>query len=175
MVETAYFEEQIRLPYLLGVGWSSTNQGILKGEISLYRWPPVWLVWNQLYDNWQYFLNRLIQTSQTGGQWYSDTSPFRTPCTNNNLLMCYVHIYMHICIVHICKKCVYIHTHIYIYIYMSVCICMYVCVCVCVSVCVCEWCVCVCVSVCALLAIFDQLLLFLLKNRGWKMGEEYKS
>jgi hypothetical protein len=23
-----------------------------------------------------YLLNRLIQTSQTGGQWYSDTSPF---------------------------------------------------------------------------------------------------
>ncbi len=26
-----------------------------------------------------YLQNRLIQTSQTGGQWYSDTSPFRTP------------------------------------------------------------------------------------------------
>ncbi len=25
-------------------------QGILKGEVSLYCWPPVWLVWNQLYD-----------------------------------------------------------------------------------------------------------------------------
>jgi hypothetical protein len=24
--------------------------------------------------------NRLIQTSQTGGQWYSDTSPFNIPC-----------------------------------------------------------------------------------------------
>jgi hypothetical protein len=23
---------------------------------------------------------RLIQTSQTGGQWYSDTSPFSIPC-----------------------------------------------------------------------------------------------
>jgi hypothetical protein len=23
--------------------------------------------------------NRLIQTSQTGGQWYSDTSPFSIP------------------------------------------------------------------------------------------------
>jgi hypothetical protein len=29
-----------------------------------------------------YLLNRLIQTSQTGGQWYSDTSPFSIPCTN---------------------------------------------------------------------------------------------
>ncbi len=27
------------------------NQGILKGEVSLYCWPPVWLVWNQLYDS----------------------------------------------------------------------------------------------------------------------------
>jgi hypothetical protein len=28
-------------------------------------------------DNfWFYLQNRLIQTSQTGGQWYSDTSPF---------------------------------------------------------------------------------------------------
>ena len=39
---------------------------------------------------WQ---NRLIRTSQTGGQWYSDTSPFSIPwpdlsgelsCPNNN-------------------------------------------------------------------------------------------
>ncbi len=58
------------------------EQGILKGEASLYHWPPVWLVWNQLYDNWQlllYLLNILIQTSQTGGQRYSDTSPRSIP------------------------------------------------------------------------------------------------
>jgi hypothetical protein len=30
------------------------EQGILKGEVSLYHWPPVWLVWNQLYDNRQF-------------------------------------------------------------------------------------------------------------------------
>jgi hypothetical protein len=31
-------------------------------------------------DNFFFFLqNRLIQNSQTGGQWYSDTSPFRIP------------------------------------------------------------------------------------------------
>ncbi len=30
------------------------GQGTLKGEVSLYRWPPVWLVWNQLHDNWQF-------------------------------------------------------------------------------------------------------------------------
>jgi len=34
----------------------SIHQGILKGEVSLYHWPPVWLVWNQLYDNWQFFV-----------------------------------------------------------------------------------------------------------------------
>jgi hypothetical protein len=28
-----------------------------------------------------YLRNRLIQTSQTGGQWYSDTSPFSIPCS----------------------------------------------------------------------------------------------
>ncbi len=35
----------------------------------------------QLYDNWQFLFlfTRLIQTSQTGGQWYSDTSPFSIP------------------------------------------------------------------------------------------------
>jgi hypothetical protein len=29
-----------------------------------------------------YLQNRLIQTSQTGGQQYSDTSPFSIPCSN---------------------------------------------------------------------------------------------
>ena len=32
-------------------------------------------------DNFCFYLqNRLIQTSQTGGQWYSNTSPFSIPC-----------------------------------------------------------------------------------------------
>jgi hypothetical protein len=32
-------------------------------------------------DNFCFYLEkRLIQTSQTGGQWYSDTSPFSIPC-----------------------------------------------------------------------------------------------
>jgi hypothetical protein len=32
-------------------------------------------------DNFCFLLqNRLIKTSQTGGQWYSDTSPFSIPC-----------------------------------------------------------------------------------------------
>jgi hypothetical protein len=31
-------------------------------------------------DNFCFYLqNRLIQTSQTGGQWYGDTSPFSIP------------------------------------------------------------------------------------------------
>ncbi len=58
------------------------KQGILKGEVSLHHWPPVWLVWNQLYDIWQFLFllqNRRILTSQTGGQWYSDTSTFSIP------------------------------------------------------------------------------------------------
>ncbi len=48
------------------------------GEISLYYWSLVWLVWNQLYGKWNFFYlqNRLIQTSETGSQGYSDTSPF---------------------------------------------------------------------------------------------------
>ncbi len=29
------------------------DQGTLKGKVSMYHWLPVWLVWNQLFDNWQ--------------------------------------------------------------------------------------------------------------------------
>ncbi len=37
-------------------------------------------------DNFYFYLqNRLIQTSQTGGQQYSDTSPFSIPWINSNL------------------------------------------------------------------------------------------
>ncbi len=38
-------------------------QGILKGEVSLYHWSPVWLVWNQLYGYWQFFFLFAKQTS----------------------------------------------------------------------------------------------------------------
>ncbi len=43
--------------------WACSKQGILKGEVSLYCWPPVWLVWNQLYDNHRYqrCKNRLLK------------------------------------------------------------------------------------------------------------------
>ncbi len=52
------------------------DQGILKGEVSLYHWPPVWLVWNQLYDNRQFlflfakqtYLNQSNRRSMV--QWY---------------------------------------------------------------------------------------------------------
>jgi hypothetical protein len=33
-----------------------------------------------------YLQNRLIKSSQTGGQQYSDTSPFSTPCRNYFIL-----------------------------------------------------------------------------------------
>jgi hypothetical protein len=58
--------------------------GILKGEVSLYHWPPAWLVWNQLYDSWQFLFLFAKQSipNQTGGQWYSDTSPFSIPWFN---------------------------------------------------------------------------------------------
>ncbi len=42
---------------------SSLAQGILKVEESLYHWPPVWLVWNQLYDNWQFLFLYAKQTN----------------------------------------------------------------------------------------------------------------
>jgi hypothetical protein len=52
------------------------NQGILKGEVSLYSWPPVWLVWNKLYDNWQFLFLFAKQTNPNKSnrrstvQWY---------------------------------------------------------------------------------------------------------
>ncbi len=49
------------------------SQGILKGE-----WFGISCMTS---DNFCfYFQNRLIQTGQTGGQWYSDTSYFSIPC-----------------------------------------------------------------------------------------------
>jgi hypothetical protein len=51
-------------------------QGILKGDVSLYHWPPVWLVWNQLYDYWQFLFLFAKQTNPNQSnrmsmvQWY---------------------------------------------------------------------------------------------------------
>ncbi len=53
-----------------------SDQGILKREVSLYHWPPVWLVWNQLYDNWQFLFLFAKQTNPNQSnrrsvvQWY---------------------------------------------------------------------------------------------------------
>ncbi len=47
------------------------NQEIQKGEVSLYHWPPVWLVWNQLYDNWQLLLLFAKQTYPNQSNWRS--------------------------------------------------------------------------------------------------------
>ncbi len=58
----------------------SLGQGILKGEVSLYHWPPVWLVWNSLFCKYCQLSYSWFQTRQTGGQQYSDTSPFSIPC-----------------------------------------------------------------------------------------------
>ncbi len=53
-----------------------TNQGILKGEVSLYHWPPVWQVWNPLYDYSQFLFLFAKQTNPNQSnrrstvQWY---------------------------------------------------------------------------------------------------------
>jgi hypothetical protein len=70
---------------MLSVAVLSANmqrQGILKGEVSLL----VDLLFDCLgiscmtTDNFCFYLqNSLIQTSQTGGQWCSDTSTFSIP------------------------------------------------------------------------------------------------
>ncbi len=55
------------------------NQGIQKGEVSLYCLPPFdWFgISCMTTDNFCFYLqNRLVQTSNTGGQRYTDTSPF---------------------------------------------------------------------------------------------------
>jgi hypothetical protein len=64
--------------------WCTYNQGILKGEVSLYHWPPVWfgLVCFANKNKKCQLSCSQFQTSQTGGQWYSDNSPFSIPCYN---------------------------------------------------------------------------------------------
>ncbi len=55
---------------------SQLDQGIPKGKVSLYRWPPVWLVWYQLYANWQFLFlfAKLTNPNQSNRrsmvQWY---------------------------------------------------------------------------------------------------------
>ncbi len=61
------------------------NQGILKGKYHctidlLFDWLGISCMTTDIFCF--YLQNRLIQTSQTGCQWYSDTSPFSIPCWN---------------------------------------------------------------------------------------------
>ena len=77
--------------YFFAVAVYSTteaNKASLKQSIILR------CLWWQLTFFCFYSLNRLIQTSQTGGQWYSDTSPFSIPCIqhqfkNQPWLLCF--------------------------------------------------------------------------------------
>jgi hypothetical protein len=67
--------------------WYMLGQGILKEEVSLYSWPPVyWFGISCMATvNFCFYLqNRLFQTSKTGGQWYIDTSPFSIPWLGPN-------------------------------------------------------------------------------------------
>jgi hypothetical protein len=65
------------------------NQGILKGEVSMYI--DLLFDWFGIScmntENFFYLQNRLIETSQTGRQWYSDTSPLRISWLNISTLI----------------------------------------------------------------------------------------
>ncbi len=57
LCEVSYMLSNTKELFMLNVVMLSVmvpKQGILHREVSLYHWPPVWLVWNQLYDNWQF-------------------------------------------------------------------------------------------------------------------------
>ncbi len=60
--------------------WWNCSKEIQKGEVSLYRRPPIWLVWSQLFDYWQFLFLFAKQTNPNQSNRYSDTSPFRIPC-----------------------------------------------------------------------------------------------
>jgi hypothetical protein len=72
---------------------AGTNQGILKEKYHctidlLFDWFGISCMTT---DNFCFYLqNRLIQTNQTGGQRYSDTSPFSIPWTN--IVKCSFHL-----------------------------------------------------------------------------------
>ncbi len=79
--------ENIRLAWKKWQG-KHRLQGILNGEVSLYHWPLVWLVWNQLYDYWQFMFLFAKHTNSNQSnrrsivQWYF---PFSIPCS---ILLC---------------------------------------------------------------------------------------
>jgi len=45
--------------------------GILKGEVSLYHWPPVWLVWISLFCKWKQKMSVVIQLIPNQSNWRS--------------------------------------------------------------------------------------------------------
>jgi hypothetical protein len=58
----------------------NTKGGSITVPLTLFDWFGISCMTT---DNFCFYLqNRLIQTSQAGGQWYSDTSPFSIPCKN---------------------------------------------------------------------------------------------
>jgi hypothetical protein len=73
------------------------QNGILKGEVSLYCWPTVWLVWNQLYDYWQFWFLFAKQTNPSQSnrrsmvQWYSSLV---FPCFSMELVCSKIRIYI---------------------------------------------------------------------------------
>jgi hypothetical protein len=58
-----YYRKVPAVLTVLNVCIGFINQGILKGEVSLYHWTPDWLVWNQPYDNWQFLFLFAKQTN----------------------------------------------------------------------------------------------------------------
>ncbi len=98
---------------------------MLKGEVSLYCWPPVWLGWISLFCKWKQKLSvfiQLIPNSQTGVQWYSDTSPFSIPWLNR-YCMAKESVKFHNWHYHSCQKCVcqtlYIKVILLIFLYLQ--------------------------------------------------------
>jgi len=67
------------------------KQGILKGEVSLHHWPPFYWFGLVCFANKNNKNGKLsyswFQTSQTGGQQYSDTSPLSIPWRIHRLLI----------------------------------------------------------------------------------------
>jgi hypothetical protein len=64
---------------------TTSNQGILKGKYHctidlLFDWFGISCMTTDTFCF--YLQNRLFQSSQTGGQWYSDTSPLSISCSN---------------------------------------------------------------------------------------------
>ncbi len=85
--DIANIMHNVVLTLLVGSGFNKEAlyliQGLLRGMYHctvdlLFDWFGISSITT---DNFCFYLqNRLIQTSQTGGQQYSDTSPFSIPC-----------------------------------------------------------------------------------------------